>query len=138
MISGLPASVCVKFDLYSGTGNDTGLYTNGADPSQNGISMNGSGVSLHSGDPLAVAMSYNGTTLSMTITDTASHASFSHNWTVNIPTVVGGSTAYVGFTGSTGGLTAVQDVLAWTYATQGQSSSSPPPVPMAPTNLVVH
>jgi hypothetical protein len=136
-ITGLLSSVAVKFDLYSGTGNDTGLYTNGADVSQNGVSMNGSGVSLHSGNPLAVAMNYNGTTLSMTITDTVSQASYSKSWTINIPSIVGGSTAYIGFTGSTGGQTATQDVTAWTYSTQGQTSSQPP-VPMPPTNLTVH
>ena len=87
-IAGLLNSVCVKFDLYEGTGNDTGLYTNGADVSINGISMNGSGVSLHSGHPLAVSITYNGTTLSMTITDTVSHAAYSNSWTINIPATV--------------------------------------------------
>jgi len=135
-ITGLLNSVAVKFDLYSGTGNDTGLYTNGADVSKNGVSMNGSGVSLHSGDPLAVSMTYNGTTLSMTITDTVTHASHSNSWTINIPQTVGGNTAYVGFTGATGGMTATQNILAWTYSTQGQTSSQPP-VPMPPTNLIV-
>jgi hypothetical protein len=38
---------------------------------------------------------------------------------VNIPSVVGASTAYVGFTGGTGGLTATQNVLTWSYASGG-------------------
>jgi hypothetical protein len=135
---GIINSVAVKFDLYSGTGNDTGLYTNGADVSQNGISMNGSGVSLKGGNPLAVSLSYDGTTLSMTVTDTVSHASYSRSWAINIPSTVGGNTAYVGFTGATGGLFATQQILAWTYSSQGQTSGQPPPVPMAPTNFAVH
>jgi hypothetical protein len=132
-ITGLLYSVAVKFDL----GNTTGLYTNGADVSQNSIDMTSSGLSLRSGHALAVTMSYNGTTLSMTIKDTVSGASYSHSWAINIPATVGGSTAYVGFTGGTGGGTAVQDILAWTYSSQGQASQTPP-VPMPPTNFVVH
>jgi hypothetical protein len=63
-----------------------------------------------------VQMSYNGTTLSMTITDATTNATFSTSWTVNIPGTVGGNTAYVGFTGGTGGLTATQEILSWSYA----------------------
>lgn len=133
-IAGLLNSVAVKFDLYTGSGDTTGLYTNGADPSQNSIDMTSSGLSLHSGNPLNVTLAYNGTTLAMTITDTKTKASFSKSWTIDIPTTVGGSTAYVGFTGGTGGLTAVQDVVSWTYAASpGQATA----VPAAPTNLRV-
>jgi hypothetical protein len=70
----------------------------------------------------------------MTITDTKTKASFSKSWAIDIPSTVGGSTAYVGFTGGTGGLTAVLDVVSWTYsASPGQT----PAVPAAPTNLRV-
>src|ERR1019366_3138277 len=55
---------------------------------------------------------------------------FTTSWTVNIPTTVGNTTALVGFTGGTGGYTAIQDVLSWTYSTG--SSTNPPPTP---TNL---
>jgi hypothetical protein len=135
-ITGILNSVAVKFDLWTGSGNTTGLYTNGADAAQNSIDMTSSGLSLHSGHPLAVTVNYDGTTLKMTITDTVSKASYSNNWAINIPATVGGSTAYVGFTGGTGGGTAVQDILAWTYSSQGQASQTPP-VPMPPTNFVV-
>ena len=55
---------------------------------------------------------------------------FTTSWTVNIPAVVGGNTALVGFTGGTGGLTAIQEVLNWTY---NVTSGSTPPA--APTNV---
>jgi hypothetical protein len=133
-VAGLLSSVAVKFDLYAGSGNTTGLYTNGADPSQNSIDMTSSGLNLHSGNPLNVTLAYNGTTLAMTITDTKTKASFSKSWAINIPATVGGNTAYVGFTGATGGLTAVQDVESWTYSTSpGQTTAVPAP----PTNLRV-
>jgi hypothetical protein len=132
-IAGLASSVAVKFDLSSGSGNSTGLYTDGADPSQNSVDITPSGVSLHSGHPLNVTLAYNGTTLALTITDTVTKASYAKSWTIDIPATVGGNTAYVGFTG--GGGTATQDVLSWTYATS--ASQSAPAVPAAPTNLVV-
>jgi hypothetical protein len=132
--AGLLSSVAVIFDLYDGSGDLTGLYTNGAMPTGSSVDMSSSGLSLHSGNPLNVTLAYNGTTLAMTITDTKTKASFSKSWAINIPSTVGGSTAYVGFTGATGGQTAVQDIASWTYATsQGQAAA----VPAAPTNLRV-
>jgi hypothetical protein len=54
----------------------------------------------------------------MTITDTAVPAdTFTISFPINIPATVGGNTALVGFTGGTGGLTATQEVLTWTYST---------------------
>ena len=60
-------------------------------------------------------MTYDGTTLNVTITDTVTQATASQSYAVNIPSLVGGNTAYVGFTGGTGDLTAVQKILNWTY-----------------------
>lgn len=134
-ISGLLSSVAVKFDLYTGGGNSTGLYTNGADPTTANVEMSSSGVNLHSGDPLNVTLKYDGTTLAMTVKDPKTKASFSNSWNINIPAVVGGNTAYVGFTGGTGGLMADQNVLAWTYSTSASAMSTP--TPAAPTNLKV-
>jgi len=53
---------------------------------------------------------YDGTTLTLTITDQVTTASFTTSTAINIPATVGSSTAYVGFTGGTGGLTATQKV----------------------------
>jgi len=112
-------SVGVKFDLYSNSGegtNSTGLYTNGAVPTVPAVTLGG-GINLHSGDIFKVHMTYNGTTLAMQITDTTNPIyTFTTSWTVNIPSIVGGNTAYVGFTGGTGGQTAIQEIATWTYA----------------------
>jgi hypothetical protein len=52
----------------------------------------------------------------MTVTDTVNTAqTFTSSWPINIPATVGGNTAYLGFTGGTGGLTATQEILTWTY-----------------------
>jgi hypothetical protein len=120
-------SVAVKFDLYnnSGEGNDsTGMYTDGATPDLPSLDMTSSGVNLHSGDIMNVQMSYDGTTLSWTVNDSTTGKSFSASAAVNIPSVVGGTTAYFGFTGGTGGETAIQELLSWTY-TPGAPAQSP-------------
>lgn len=125
---GIASSVAIKFDLSH---NSTGLYTNGAIPTSAGeVAI--TGVTLSAGNPLTVALSYNGTTLSMTITDTVTHGTFSHSWTINIPSTVGGNTAYVGFTAATSYWWANQDVQSWTYSA---SAGQTPAVPQAPTNL---
>ncbi len=111
-------SAAVKFDLYQNVteGTDsTGLFTNGAAPAVPAIDLSGTGIDLHSGHVFNVALAYNGTTLNVTETDTTTGASQSQAYPVNIPSLVGGSAAYVGFTAGTGGLTATQNILNWTY-----------------------
>jgi hypothetical protein len=115
---GIPNSIAVKFDLYNSFGegvDSTGLYTGGASPTIPAIDMTSSGVNLHSGDMMHVHMTYNGARLTMTITDTVTNAMFTTSWPIDIPGTVGAPTAYIGFTGATGGATAVQDVLSWTF-----------------------
>jgi hypothetical protein len=77
--------------------------------------LNGTGIDLHSGHTFNASLVYDGTTLQVTITDTTTQAKATQSYTVNIPSIVGGNTAFVGFTGATGGLTATQNVLSWTY-----------------------
>jgi enamine deaminase RidA (YjgF/YER057c/UK114 family) len=111
--AGIAKSVAIKFDLYSNAGegpNSTGLYTLGAQPNAtNSINLTGTGIDLHSGHVFNAAMTYDGTTLQVTITDTTTQAKATQNYTVNIPNLVGANSAYVGFTGGTGGQTATQD-----------------------------
>ena len=126
--AGIGSSVAVKFDLFNngGEGSDsTGFYTNGAQPTVPAIDMTSSGVNLHGTDIMAVHLAYDGTTLTMTIVDTATSASFTTSKVINIPATVRGNTAYVGFTAGSGGLTAVQGILNWTYfAGAGGSGTS--------------
>jgi hypothetical protein len=48
----------------------------------------------------------------VTFKDTVTGGIASTTWTVNIPLVVGGSTAYVGFTGADGGVASIQ-TISW-------------------------
>jgi hypothetical protein len=60
-------------------------------------------------------------TLTLTLTDTTTGKTFTNAYSgYNIPQLVGGNTAYVGFTGGTGSLTATQDILSWTYTSTTQ------------------
>jgi fibronectin type 3 domain-containing protein len=131
---GIPASVAVKFDLYNNSGegiDSTGLYTNGAPPTNVGsIDLTGTGIDLHSQHVFNVAMSYDGATLHVTISDASTGASASQSYSINIPGTVGGNTAFVGFTGGTGGLTATQDILTWTFTPTATTT------PAAPSNLM--
>jgi len=117
--AGIPKSVAVKFDLYSNAGesvNSTGMYINGASPTTPSTDLTPSGVDLHSGDVFNVHMTYDGTSLAWTITDATTGKTFSNSTAVNIPSIVGGNTAFVGFTGGTGGKTAIQEIITWTVS----------------------
>ncbi len=132
-------SVAIKFDLYDNAGegvNSTGLYTNGASPTTPSVDLTGSGIDLHSGHACNVQIGYDGTNLTLTITDPTVNAAFTQSWPVNIPVVVGGNTAYVGFTAGTGGSTAIQDITSWTLsstATATAASATPVFTPGAGT-----
>jgi len=133
-------SVAIKFDLSSNAGegsNSTGIYANGASPTIPAVTLGG-GVNLHSGDIFQVHVSYDGTTLTMTITDTANTAqTFTTSWPINIPGTVGGNTAYVGFTGGTGGCVSNQDILTWSYSPSTSTPvPSPTPTPTPKTPIV--
>jgi hypothetical protein len=125
---GLNRSVAVKFDLYDNSGegaNSTGLYLGGASPTTPATDLTASGINLHSGVAFDVHLSYDGATLKMTITDSTNSAkTFSTSWVVNIPSAVGGNAALAGFSGGTGGLTAIQEILSWSY---NATSATPAP-----------
>ena len=126
MTSYIPLSMAVKFDLFSNSGegpNSTGLYTSlrgaafGPTPTVPAIPLAG-GVNLHNGDIFQVQMSYDGTTLTMTVTDLTVPANkFTVSFPISIPNTVGSNFAFVGFTAGTGGQTATQEILNWTYST---------------------
>ncbi len=116
---GIPKSVALKFDIYNnaGEGNDSiGLYTNGASPTVPAFSLTPSGVILSSGNVIQVHLAYSGATLAVTITDTVTKKVYSQSFPINISQVVGGNTAYAGFTAGTGGKSAIQKILTWTLS----------------------
>lgn len=115
----IPRSLAIKFDLHDNAGegpNSTGLYTNGTYPSTPAISLNDTGIDLHSKDTFKAHITYDGVNLTLTLTDKVTLASWSYFWPIDIPDdVVIGSSGYVGFTGASGALTSTQTITAWTY-----------------------
>jgi hypothetical protein len=109
--AGLDESVGVKFDFWNG--GTVGAYTGGVAPYTPQTTV--TGVNMGSGNPIACTLSYDGATLSLSMEDTVSHATFSKQWSLNIPSAVGANTAYVGFTGSLYTGPSAQAVTAWTY-----------------------
>jgi len=123
---GIRNSICIKFDIYDNQGegpNSTGLFGDGRSPTlperDSGdvlVDLQPTPINLHSQDVFQVDLVYDGTTLTQKITDVNTGNSFDvPPYLVNIPAMVGGNTAFLGFTGGTGGLTATQDVQTWTF-----------------------
>ncbi len=117
----IPKSVAVKFNFYNYEnegGDSTGIYTDGEPPVLPTVDVSPSGIQLGSGDAIVAHIAYNGTTLTMNLRDVVTDDTFTLSKVIDIPQIVGGNSAYVGFTGGTGGLTSSQKILNWTYATQ--------------------
>ena len=128
-------SVAVKFDTYMNGGDPssgcTGIVVNGAAP-VGGTDLAKSGIDLRSGHPFRVDINYALSTLTVKLTDLTTSAVDLQNYTVNIPDVVGGTTAYVGFTAATGGWVSRHAITSWGY----QSGSLAPTVTSFTVNPV--
>jgi serine/threonine protein kinase len=117
---GIGLSVALKFDLWNNRGegnNSTGLFTGGLGPFDfESADLTPSGIDLHSGRAYDAELIYDGRTVRATIRDAAAPARrFRQRFPVNIPGEVQDTTACVGFTGGSGALGAVQDILNWTW-----------------------
>jgi len=119
-------SVGLEVDIYTFTGGPgTYLGTQGASGIFNYMST--LPVNFDNGDPVKFTITYDATaqTLSETLVDTVSPTTtYSHTFTgINIASEVGSSSAYVGFTGGTGGLTSTQTISGFQF----QSAAVPEP-----------
>ena len=131
-------SVIIKFDLndVAASTDETGLITNGHDPRptiatppDQVVDMTPSGVVIGTvGDNYHVHLTYDGTTLHEEVDDTTAAKTFTHDYTVDIPTILGDTCGWVGFTGSTGVLMqnfmAQQVVTKWTFTGAGGSGGT--------------
>jgi hypothetical protein len=74
-------------------------------------------VNLRSTDPILVTLSYNNatTTLTETLVDLTTNATFTTSYVDNLETEVGGTTAYIGITGATGAGTSTQSVTNFVF-----------------------
>ena len=113
--SGITPSAAVQFNLYTGAAGGMGsaFGTGGVVATETSTSP----VSLGSGDPIQVTLAYNGSSnLVETLSDTTNGATYSTAYNVNLASIVGGGSAYIGFTGATGGAFSTQTVSNFSFS----------------------
>lgn len=138
--AGISPSAAVKFDIYPSL-SSTGLYLSGVSPddgpaastlTSGAIAV--TGMDFHLGHPIRVVLTYDGVarSLKQTLTDLVTRAVFTHTYAADLSSfLTAGSTAYVGFTAATGGMSATQDIQSWSF------SSTLPTAPAAAAELTV-
>ncbi|HEX4123034.1 MAG TPA: choice-of-anchor tandem repeat GloVer-containing protein [Verrucomicrobiae bacterium] len=110
----------LELNLYTGGGENVG-YTfltdglTGAGAANGNYHSTGT-VNLAGGNPIAITMQYAQGQLALTFTDTVTKATFSTNLNVgDLTAIVGGNTAYIGFTGGDGSSTSEQTIGNFSY-----------------------
>jgi hypothetical protein len=129
-------SAAFEINLYTGASGGEGIQfgTNGATPDNPGFSGFTTApysepglVSLASGDPINVQIAYSQSNFSVTLLDTTTGQSFSTNYTVDLPSVLGGTnTAYVGFTAGDGAVYSTQQVFNFSFVPGAAPMAAPP------------
>ena len=120
--SGISPSAAIELNICSnGHTVGTGYYVNGQTGANGGSDYKStSPVNLASGDPIQVSLVYDGDNLTETLTDETTHATYTTTYNnVNLASQVGGSTAYLGFGGGTGGLASTQTITNFSLVTSG-------------------
>lgn len=113
-ITAITPSTAEEFYLRNGTGatdlsfNDNGSFANATSTSP---------VDLADGDPISVTLVYNDTleTFSETLVDLTTGDRYTNSRSADITGALNSSTAYVGFTGGTGGAYSVQTISNFTF-----------------------
>ncbi len=126
-------SVAIGLNFFNFGGftptNNTQLGTNGTFNTPVAI---GGGVTLYNGTPVNVHLAYNGTTLTETLAQDSGNGNGNYFITTyntgNLQTVLGGRTAYVGFTGADGGLTSAQSVSNFAFLQGGNLAAPGDPI----------
>ena len=115
--SGISPSAGLEMDVYTST-----TFTPGIAFRVNGVTggpySSTAPVSLASGHPINCSVAYDGTTASLTLVDTVAATSFTTNYTANLPSLVGRNTAYVGFTGASGGVASFIQISNFRFANE--------------------
>src|SRR5229473_2686049 len=154
---GIRNSVAIKFDVFQNVSegpNSTGIFTDGRSPTVRDAALPPevpdqsidlrpptSNIELRSQSTKRVDLMYDGTTLTETITDLLDpERTFTTSYEVDIARFVGGDSAFVGFTGASGGNFSLEDILTWTYDEDPKGEDLPPraPAQLRVTNVARH
>jgi legume-like lectin family protein len=118
--------------------NTIGLATNGTAAIAT-INLDGTGIELRNENILQADLFYDGATLAVTITDSGTGLSTTASFAADIPELVGGSSAFVGFTGATGPVVdryEWQPIFEWRYVAVLPGSPNAPPTIIRSPRLV--
>lgn len=104
------------------------------------LSMASAGINLASNDVFQVTLTYNGTDLFETVKDLNTTATYTNTYTtaaygdafestegttsINLPSIIGANTAFVGFGGGTGAATMDVYLNTWTYTVDSPGSTA--------------
>ena len=131
-VGGIMPSAAIQFNIYGPNGgSSTGFQTNG----EIGYDATGN-VDITRGNPVLVSLAYDGTTLSETLTDQTTSDVFSTAYTTDLNSVLGASTAFVGFTGGTGGSTAQQTIRNFVFSPAAVGAPEPGSFALLGTGIV--
>jgi len=107
-------SVALEFNTYNyGSFGTTFAFTSGGQVAAD--RMDASPLDLHSGDTFDATVTYNGTDLAITVVDTTTSQTYHASEAINLATVLGAETAYVGFTGGTGTDHSTQEIDSFDF-----------------------
>jgi hypothetical protein len=112
--SGIAPSAALAMNIYSPNTLGISLRTNGTLPSPGGYSPT-TPVNIASGNPIHVSLLYTSSVLRVTLVESNTANSFTTNFLLNLPAILGAETAYVGFTGADGGIASTQVVSNYTF-----------------------
>jgi hypothetical protein len=122
-------SAAIALNIFNGSpgGPGTQFYTDGQTAAFSGAQyLSTLLVDLASGDPISVNLAYDSTagTLSETLVDSVADTTFSHTYSgVNLSSIIGSSTAFVGFTGGTATGSSTQTISDFQFTTTPEPSS---------------
>ncbi len=131
---GITPSVDLGMNVYNGHTRGIHVFTDGIGANSTGGSNYDltTPVLLASGDPIQFNVTYLSGIMKVVLTDLSTNLTFTTNYSVDIPGVLGTNVAYVGFTAGTGGVTSSQVVSNFTFV-----GLAPLSVKVSAPNLVI-
>ncbi len=125
--TGISSAAGFAMNIYSGNSGSASGYNGTVTAGNPAATPTPGGVNIDSGDPINIDLSYKGSdgALTESMTDSVTSATYTRVWRgINIQGQVGGTTAYVGFTGATGGVNASQSITNFQF-TSGAANPTP-------------
>ncbi|HMP77213.1 MAG TPA: choice-of-anchor Q domain-containing protein [Kiritimatiellia bacterium] len=123
--TGISPSFALMINIYAGAPGGPGIQvtTGGAGITTNNPYIPTPQANPASADPIRFDLTYVGGSLTVTMTNLTSSASFTTNFPVDIPVAVSDNQAWIGFTAATGGATATQRVSNFSFTSLSSVST---------------